>query len=56
MASAERSWGFGEEGCVSARIDQVFIEIYPQVQVEPGRFRTDFMVGDAPHIDAVVAA
>jgi hypothetical protein len=47
---AERFWGLGEEGCASAKIDQVFIEIYPQVQFEPGRFRTDFTrYGAASH-------
>jgi hypothetical protein len=48
--SAQRLWGLGEEGCVSAKIDQVFIEIYPQVQDEPGHVQTDWTrYGGASH-------
>jgi len=48
--SAVRVWGTGGDGCASAKIDQVFIEIYPQVQHAPGQFRTDFTrYGAAAH-------
>jgi len=48
--SAVKVWGTGGDGCASAKIDQVFIEIYPQVQHAPGRFRTDFTrFGAAAH-------
>jgi hypothetical protein len=47
---AVRVWGTGGEGCVSAKIDQVFIEIYPQVHHEPGGNSTDFTrYGAASH-------
>jgi len=48
--SAVKVWGTGGDGCASATIDQVFIEIYPQVQYEPNKFRTDFTrYGAAAH-------
>jgi hypothetical protein len=48
--AAVRVWGTGEDGCCSAAIDEVFIEVYPQVQYEPGSFRTNFTrYGEASH-------
>ena len=47
---AVKGWGVGEDGCVSGTIDEVFIEVYPQVRLESGGFRTDFTrYGAASH-------
>jgi hypothetical protein len=48
--AAVREWGTGDDGCVSAKIDEVFIEVYPQVKDESGGFHTDFTrYGAASH-------
>jgi hypothetical protein len=39
---AVRVWGASEDGCVSATIDEVFIEIYPQAKDDSGGFSTNF--------------
>jgi hypothetical protein len=48
--AAVRAWGTGDDGCCSAAIDEVFIEVYPQATDESGRHRTDFTrYGAAAH-------
>jgi hypothetical protein len=48
-SSAVRVWGTGDDGCVSAAIDEVFIEVYPRV-LTPSGLRTDFTrYGGASH-------